>query len=81
MDYLARIRRLAAAGRNIVLVTHLLNEIPPDIARVILLREGQIIADGPKDEVLTRDNLCRTYATDVRLAIVGGYYLAYPPEP
>lgn len=80
-DYLARIRRLAAAGRNIVLVTHLLNEIPPDIARVILLREGQIIADGPKDEVLTRDNLCRTYATDVRLAIVGGYYLAYPPEP
>jgi len=79
-DYLARIRRQIAGGKNIVLVTHLLNEIPPDIRRLILLREGRIVADGPKEEVLTEKNLKETYGADVRVAKVDGYYLAYPPE-
>jgi len=79
-DYMARIRQLAAAGRNIVLVTHLLNEIPPDIDRVILLRSGEIVADGPKSTVLTEANLRDAYGTDVRISIVNGYYLAYPPD-
>lgn len=80
-DYLARIRRQIAGGKSIVLVTHLLNEIPPDIRRLILLREGRIVADGPKEEVLTEENLKSTYDTDVRIAKVDGYYLAYPPKP
>jgi iron complex transport system ATP-binding protein len=79
-DYLARIRRQIAGGKSIVLVTHLLNEIPPDIQRLILLREGRIVADGPKDDVLTEENLRKTYDTDVRIAKVDGYYLAYPPK-
>lgn len=78
-DYLARIRDLVKKGKNIVLVTHLLNEIPPDVERIVLLREGTIVADGPKDEVLTEENLTTTYGTPVRLARVDGYYLAYPP--
>jgi iron complex transport system ATP-binding protein len=77
-DYLARIRRLTADGKNIVLVTHLLNEIPPEIDRVILLREGKIVADGAKTDVLTEQNLRKTYDVDLRLAKVGDYYLAYP---
>jgi iron complex transport system ATP-binding protein len=70
-DYLARIRRLTADGKNIVLVTHLLNEIPPEIDRVILLREGKIVADGAKTDVLTEQNLRKTYDVDLRLAKVG----------
>jgi iron complex transport system ATP-binding protein len=80
-DYLARIRSQIGSGKSIVLVTHLLNEIPPDIQRLILLREGRIVADGPKEEVLTEENLKKTYDTDVRIARVDGYYLAYPPKP
>jgi iron complex transport system ATP-binding protein len=79
-DYLARVRHLIARGKSIVLVTHLLNEIPPDIHRLILLREGRIVADGPKEDVLTTENLRNTYATEVRIAKVDGYYLAYPPQ-
>jgi len=79
-DYLARIRGLAAKGRNIVLVTHLLNEIPPDIDRVVLLREGSIVVDGCKAAVLTTDYLREAYGTEIRIARVDGYYLAYPPE-
>lgn len=79
-DYLARIRQLVTRGKTIVLVTHLLNEIPPEIERVILIRAGRIVADGPKDRVLTVENLERTYDTPVRLARVDGYWLAYPAE-
>ena len=77
-DYLARVRKLVAKGKNIVVVTHLLNEIPPDIERIVLLREGSIVADGPKEEVLTEENLLTTYGTPIKLARVDGYYLAYP---
>ena len=80
-DYLARIRELARSGKNIVLVTHLLNEIPPEIDRVILLRAGRIVADGTKDEVLTEAYLRQTYDTDIRVAKIDGYFLAYPPNP
>ena len=79
-DYLARIRQLTREGKNIVLVTHLINEIPAEIDRVILLREGEIVADGTKDDVLTEQNLTRTYDVDLRLAKVDDYYLAYPAK-
>ncbi len=77
-DYLARVRDLVVKGKNIVVVTHLLNEIPPDIERIVLLREGSIVADGPKEAVLTEENLLTTYGTPIKLARVDGYYLAYP---
>lgn len=79
-DYLARIRSLTRDGRNIVLVTHLLNEIPPDMQRIIMLREGKIVVDGAKHDVLNETNLRLTYGTDIRIAKVDGYYLAYPAE-
>lgn len=79
-EYIDRIRRLVEQGRSIVLVTHHLNEIPPDIGRVILLRQGRIVADGPKHEVLNVANLVATYDTPLRLKIVDGYYLAYPEK-
>jgi iron complex transport system ATP-binding protein len=79
-DYLSRIRNLVATGKNIVLVTHLLNEIPPDIERIVLLRDGAIVTDGPKDDVLNEENLEKTYGTTIKVARVDGYYLAYPPS-
>lgn len=79
-DYLARIRKLVAEGRTIVLVTHLLNEIPPEIDRVILIRSGVIIADGAKADVLTVGNLQKAYGTRMRVSRVDDYWLAYPAE-
>ena len=46
---------------------------------MILIRQGRIVADGPKAQVITTRNLERTYDTPVRLARVDDYYLAYPP--
>ncbi len=77
-DYLARVRRLIAEGRSIILVTHHLNEIPPDIQRVVLLREGKIVADGDKACVLNEKNLSATFGVPMRLKRFDGYYLPYP---
>lgn len=80
-EYLERIRRLIDSGHSIVLVTHHLNEIPLEINRVILLNAGEVVADGPKDEVLTEQNLEATYGVPLRIAVVDGHYLAYPRRP
>ena len=79
-DYLVRIRRLSDAGRNILIVTHHLNEIPPGIDRIVLLQNGQIVADGRKNEVLTDEILSRVYEVPIRVTEINGYYLAYPGE-
>jgi iron complex transport system ATP-binding protein len=77
-DYLDRIRELSARGCNIVLVTHHLSEIPPEVERVIVLREGSIAADGDKGDVLDERFLSDVYGTSIRIAEVDGYFLAYP---
>ena len=77
-DYLARIRELARDGRNIAIVTHHLNEIPPEVDRIILLQAGRVAADGSKAEVLRSEILSSVYETPIRVAEVDGFFLAYP---
>ncbi len=77
-DFLERIRQLARSGRNIVIVTHHLNEIPPEVDRVVLLQSGRVVADGRKADVLTASRLSDVYGTPIRVTEVDGYYLAYP---
>ena len=77
-DYLRQISRLANEGQNIVIVTHHLNEIPPEVDRVVLLKQGAIVADGSKEETLTDELLSEIYATPVRVGQIDGHYLAYP---
>jgi len=76
-EFTARIRELARAGRSLVLVTHHLNEIPPEVERVIVLKRGRVVADGPKASVLTRSLLSDVYGVDVRVAEVEGWFLAH----
>jgi iron complex transport system ATP-binding protein len=68
------IRKLAQSGIGILLVTHQLSDIIPEIDRVILMRGGRIVGDGAKDELLTAGSLKRLFGVDVELAQRGGYY-------
>lgn len=77
-DYLDKIRDLSTRGCNIVLVTHHLSEIPPEVDRVVVLNDGRIAADGTKEEVLDSDFLSSVYGTTIRIVEVDGYFLAYP---
>ncbi|MDJ0758704.1 MAG: ATP-binding cassette domain-containing protein [Woeseiaceae bacterium] len=75
-DFLSRIRRLQDC--NVILVTHHLNEVPPEIDRVVVLKDGEIAADGSKKEVLTGTLLSEVYETPITVAEIDGHYLAYP---
>jgi len=67
-------RKLALTGIGILLVTHHLADIIPEIERVILLRAGRVVADGPKDEVLTSEILRGVFGVPVEIARRDGYY-------
>jgi len=69
-------RELAQSGLAILLVTHHVSEIIPEIERVIMLRAGRVMADGPKDEVLTEKNLRALFEVQVRLERHDGYFYA-----
>src|SRR5208283_214904 len=60
-------RELARAGLGILLVTHHVSEIIPEIERVVLLRGGRVLADGAKETVLTDEKLSRLFGVPVRL--------------
>src|SRR5260370_24138338 len=68
------LRKLAATGIGILLVTHHLADIIPEIGRVIILRDGRIVADGPKERVLTADMLGGVFGLPVEISERGGYY-------
>ena len=70
-------RELAQAGLGILLVTHHVPEIIPEIERVVLLREGQILADGPKATILTEKHLSKLFEANVRLGQHDGYFHMY----
>src|SRR5947207_1819653 len=70
-------RELAQSGLGILLVTHHVPEIIPEIERVVLLREGRILADGPKAAILTEENLSKLFNATVRLGQHDGYFHLY----
>jgi len=69
-------RELAQSGLAILLVTHHVSEIIPEIERVILLRAGRVMEDGTKEKVLTEKNLGELFGAKVRLERHDGYFYA-----
>jgi iron complex transport system ATP-binding protein len=71
------LRSLASGGMSLLLVTHHLEEIIPEIERVVLLKRGTIFADGSKAEVLTAQRLSSLFALPLEVACTDGVYRAW----
>ncbi|MFN9754005.1 MAG: ABC transporter ATP-binding protein [bacterium] len=67
-------RTLAQSGVTVILVTHHLPDISPEIGRVVCLRRGRIYRDGPKAEVLTPPCLSDVFETPVQVFEHDGFY-------
>jgi iron complex transport system ATP-binding protein len=61
------LRRLALEGTGLVLVTHHLGDILPEIDRVILMKQGRILADGPREQLLTETRLSDLFNAPIRI--------------
>jgi iron complex transport system ATP-binding protein len=65
---------LANSGVGIVLVTHDLSDVIPEIERVVLISQGRIVADGKKEEILQSQRLSALFAMDVEVTRRNGHY-------
>ncbi len=67
-------RTLANSGTAIILVTHELADIVPEIQRVVLMNGGRVLADGPKEEILRVERVAALFGVSVEIARRDGYY-------
>ena len=68
---------LARAGTAIILVTHELADIVPEVRRVVLMQHGRIVADGAKEEILTIERLAELFGISVEMVHRNGHYLLW----
>jgi iron complex transport system ATP-binding protein len=71
------LRRLARQGTGILLITHHIADILPEIERVVLMRAGRIVADGPKAELLRAEVLGDLFGREVRMTELDGFFHAW----
>lgn len=76
--YLDTIRSLMQRGKVVILVTHHIHEIPPEVSHVVLLKAGSVFAEGEKAALLTEKNLTHLFDTRLKLAHANGFYQAFP---
>lgn len=77
-QYLDLLRAQIRKGKTVLLVTHHLHEIPPEIERVVLLKQGRIVADGSKASLLTDQRISDLFECPAKLVQANGWYQALP---
>jgi iron complex transport system ATP-binding protein len=68
---------LAMAGTAIILVTHELADIVPEIQRVVLMSNGGVVADGPKEEILKVERLSGLFGIELEMTRRNGHYYSW----
>ena len=78
-DLVARLGEIAGdvMAPALVLVTHHVEEIPPNFTDVLLLRDGKVVAQGPIEITLTSENLSETFGVPLQLEQRGSRYIAW----
>lgn len=71
------LQQLARQGTGILMVTHQMSDILPEIDRVVMMRAGRIAADGGKAELLTAPRLRDLFGVEIEVAERNGFYHAW----
>ncbi len=74
--FMERVRTIARDGTTLILITHHVEEIIPEIRRVILLRNGRIAGDGVKEDMLTETRLSEAFDGRMKVEQSDGYFFA-----
>ncbi len=72
----ATLRKIAQDGTGIIMVTHNLHDIIPEISRVILMKDGSFVADGKKSAILTDEKIGGLFGVPVYVREEGGWFYA-----
>ncbi|MDY6049584.1 MAG: ABC transporter ATP-binding protein [Corynebacterium sp.] len=60
----------------VVMITHHVEEIPPGFTNAMLLDEGQVVAQGYIEDVITTENLTRAFHQPIQVDNIDGRYFA-----
>ena len=71
------LRRISSKGKSIVMITHTLSDIIPEIRRVVLIRNGRVVQDGDKDRTLTAESLSALFGTKLEVMKRDGYFFCW----
>ncbi|MBN1631571.1 MAG: ATP-binding cassette domain-containing protein [Thermoleophilia bacterium] len=69
---------LMRGGTTVLLVTHRVQEIPPEIQRVVLLKEGRVLAEGSREDTLTSEMLSELFDYPLHAALHNGTCQVFP---
>ena len=70
------LRKIARSGTGIILVTHNLHDIIPEITRVVLMKDGRFCGDGSRQEMLSDAKIGDLFCVPLHVREDGGYYYA-----
>ncbi|PWR74095.1 ABC transporter ATP-binding protein [Methanospirillum lacunae] len=70
------LRKIAISGVTIILVTHQIHDIIPEINRIIMMKNGNLFSDGCKDSLLTSTNISQLFDIPITVKEENGYYYA-----
>jgi len=76
-DLRSMLRKLAQSGTAILLITHHIADILPEMDRIVMMNEGRIVADGPKTELLTPTHLSNLFGGEIHVEQRDGWYNAW----
>ncbi len=82
MDIIARksfretMSALAAEGKGLLMATHDMEDIVPEVDRVVMLKEGRVFRDGAKEELLNDETMSSLFGVPVKVLRSGGSYHA-----
>jgi iron complex transport system ATP-binding protein len=77
-ELIAILRELLRERRTLVLVTHHLDEIPPEIGWVVLLKGGRVVAEGERDAMLADQPLSELFEVPLHVVRSDGFCRAVP---
>jgi iron complex transport system ATP-binding protein len=76
-DFREMLRGLAQKGIAIILITHHIADILPEIERMVMMRDGRIVADGTKADLLTVSSLSDLFGRHIELTERRGFWNAW----
>lgn len=76
-DLRGMLRTLAQGGTAILMITHHVSDVLPEMQRVVMMREGRIVADGAKQELLTAERLSGLFGRPLQVAERDGVLFAW----
>ncbi|QEG22119.1 putative ABC transporter ATP-binding protein YlmA [Mariniblastus fucicola] len=76
--YLKTARRLMQSGKTLVVVTHHVHEIPPEVSHLVLMKNGDVMQAGPKADLLCDETISELFDVPLKVVETDGYFQVLP---